>query len=172
MKAIETIVYDFRELSKEAKQIAIDKWYEHEDYPMLNDNLFDNFCELATLHGVEYENIKLYYSLSHSQGDGLCFVGILRKNGIDLYLTHTSRYYYAKSVSMEFIQHLPDESIEVAVDDNEDASNLFDIYISICNALEKIGYAEINYRMNEEEFNELCESNEWTFLPSGIMKNY
>ena len=35
MKTIETVVYNFDELTKEAKEKAIQKYYENEDYPFL-----------------------------------------------------------------------------------------------------------------------------------------
>ena len=129
---------------------------------------------LAEENGITYADIRLLYSLSWSQGDGLCFTGTIRKNGINLFLTHRYRYYFAKSVTMEFTD---DESGE-GLDPNDklskdiEANNLRDIYLDICNKLEKLGYGILEYRMNDEEFLELCEDSEYTFLPDGTMKNY
>lgn len=163
MKTIETIVYEFNELSKEAKQKAIDNWYEHEDYPFLEDEIYCEFEELAKKHGIEYSDIKLYYSLGCCQGDGLCFVGTIRKDGIDMYIKHTGRYYNERSTERTCCNEDGDYC---------DSEQLEKIYFDICQKLEKYGYSIIDYRMDEDEFNDLCVSNEYTFLPNGTMKNY
>ena len=169
MKTIETVVYDFNELSKEAKEKAIQKWYETEEYPFLSEDLMEQFYELAKENGIEYDNIQLLYSLSWSQGDGLCFTGTIRKNGINLFLTHNWRYYYAKSVLMLFTNDESGEEVDPVI--NNYADILRGIYLDICSKLEKYGYKILEYRMDEEEFLEFCEENEYTFLPNRTMKN-
>jgi len=170
MKTIETVVYNFDELTKEAKEKAIQKYYEQEDYSFLSDDLYDQFCVLAEENGITYDAIKLLYSLSCSQGDGLCFTGTIRKNGINLFLTHNWRYYYAKSVNMVFTEDESGEEVEPET--NELAFDLQTLYLDICSKLERIGYDILEYRMDDEEFLELCEANEYIFLPDGTMKNY
>jgi hypothetical protein len=170
MKTIETVVYNFDELTKEAKEKAIQKYYENEDYSFLPDDLMRQFKYLAEENGITYADIRLLYSLSYSQGDGLCFTGTIRKNGINLFLTHNWRYYYAKSVHMVFTEDESGEEVEPET--NELAFDLQTLYLDICSILEKLGYGILEYRMDNEEFLEMCEANDYTFLPDGTMKNY
>jgi len=163
MKTIQTIVYDFSELSPSAKLNAIEEWYKNEDYPFLSNDIYEKFTELADQHGIEYDDIDIYYSLTYRQGDGLCVIGTIRKGNKSLFLKHHGHYCHAKSVEMMFTN----DGEEIDGDDE-----LEDIYFDICRELEKYGYSILEYRMDENEFNELCEANEYTFLPSGKMKNY
>ena len=45
MRTIETKVYSFSELSNEAKEKAIEKYYENENYPFLSDDLTESCKE-------------------------------------------------------------------------------------------------------------------------------
>jgi len=168
MKTISINLYKFSELSEEAKQTAIQKYYESEEYPFLEDDLTENCCELLREKDIDINNINLFYSLSYSQGDGLCFTGELKKDGITLNLTHNGHYYYAKSVNMEYY----DADGEEIEEENETAQELKSIYFDICDKLEKEGYSILEYRMNNEEMSELCEANDYYFLENGTMRNY
>jgi hypothetical protein len=154
-------IYQFSELSDEAKQKAIDKWYEFEDYPFLEEELTQLVTEKLEEAGVKHNSINLLYSLSYCQGDGLCFTGTIEKDGKRLELTHNYRYYFASSVTMSFTD---DEGEEV--DDDE---TLKAVYFNVCKEVEKIGYDIIEYRMTFEEMDEHCEANLYEFDESGIM---
>lgn len=75
MKTIEITLYKFQELSEDAKQTAIEKCRENENY--LNyewyDGIYEDFKTIAGLMGVTIDNI--YWSGFYSQGDGACFEG-------------------------------------------------------------------------------------------------
>ena len=64
-------VYKFNELTKEAKENAINKWYEDEEYPFLEEDLRQELENIDTLK--LFSDVKLQYSLSCCQGDGLSF---------------------------------------------------------------------------------------------------
>lgn len=164
MKTIEINLYSFSELSEEAKQKAIDKWYESEDYPFLETDLTESLKSLLEENKVQFNDINILYSLGYSQGDGLCFTGELIKDGKKLILKHSGRYYYAESVDMEFYDIETGEEIE-------EAEELKDIYFDVCEKIEKEGYSMLEYRMDFNEFDELCEANEYTFLEDGTMRN-
>ncbi len=168
MKTIQINLYKFSELSEEGKKKAIEEWYKNEDYPLLEDDLTESCFCLLQEKDVKYENIKLLYSLSNCQGDGLCFTGKIQKNNVILELTHNYRYYFAKSVTMEFY----DINGEEVGEETEAAQELKSIYLDICGKLEKEGYSNLEYRMNNEEMEDLCEANDYYFLESGIMRNY
>jgi hypothetical protein len=70
---VTTKVYSFDELSDEAKQAAIEKLYDiNVDYEWW-DSDFEDVKAIATLMGIEIEDI--YFSGFSSQGDGACFTG-------------------------------------------------------------------------------------------------
>jgi hypothetical protein len=159
MRTIETKVYSFSELSNEAKEKAIEKYYENENYPFLSDDLTESCKEYLKENNCIYRDIKLYYSLSNCQGDGLCFIGEIEKDGKLLKLTHNWRYYYASSVDMEFYDENGEEIEEV--------KELKDIYFDICNKLENEGYGIIEYRMDNEEFCEFSDENGYEYTEDG-----
>ncbi len=75
METICTTVYQFDELSDDAKQEARDWWREggfDYDYEWW-DGVYDLAKEAAGMLGIEIENI--WFSGFSSQGDGACFVG-------------------------------------------------------------------------------------------------
>jgi len=159
MKTIEIQLYKFSELSETAKQTAIDKWYETEGYPFLSDNLTEAVTEKLHERGCEVSDIKLLYSLGYSQGDGLCFTGTIEKEGYRLELSHRHNYYFSRSITMDFYDK-----------DGEDVDTveaLQDIYFSICREVEKIGYDELEYRMNFDEFSELSDANDYDYTEDG-----
>ena len=163
VKVLKINLYSFDQLSEDAKKNAISKWYDIEDYPFLADDLTENLHELLQSEGVESNGLQLLYSLSYSQGDGLCFTGEISKSGNTLKLSHRSHYYYATSVSFDYT--------DSEGEDIEEVEELREIYLRVCNKLEKIGYNCIEYRMNNEEFTDLCEANNYTFTIDGLMNN-
>ena len=64
-------VYNFNELNNESKDYAIEKYYETEDYYFLEDDILEELYQLDK-HKI-FEEVKLRYSLSWCQGDGLSF---------------------------------------------------------------------------------------------------
>ncbi len=160
-------LYKFSELSKEAKEKVIEKHYENEEHPFLEDNLKEFLIAGLTERGIEFDrdDIKVLYSFSYSQGDGFCFTGKLTKNGILLKLTHNYRYYYDKSVEREFFDTETGEELDGEF--NEKDIELWTDYLALCKECEKQGYDELEYRMNDEEFEEYSEDNEYMYFKSG-----
>lgn len=182
-------VYSFDELSEEAKQTALDKWYENEDYPFLSydlENEATNFDEYNI-----FENVKLCYSLSYCQGDGLSFDSDInidnylnaftklpewKKKAIieQCYKPHTSANtgHYCYCSKSDFNYDLNDTTkdyplLNALIEDI--CKEITDYYLDICSKLEKSGYSIIEYRMNFEEFDEYCEANEYQFDINGNM---
>lgn len=165
MKTKTINLYTFAELSETAKQTAIDKWYEFEDYQFLSEELTELCHNLLESRGCTFDSIELLYSLSNCQGDGLCFTGNIEKDGKRLKLSHSYRYYFASSVTMKFYD------IETGEDLEEEDENLKDIYFDICKQLKSEGYQIIEYRMNFDEAEDLFEANDYTFTVNGIIDN-
>lgn len=73
MRTIELTAYSFDELSKEAKEKAIERFQninvEHDWY----DFVFDDAKTIASLMGIDIK--RIFFSGFWSQGDGACFEG-------------------------------------------------------------------------------------------------
>ena len=66
--------YSFGELSEEAQQTALEKFYDiNVDFEEWSECIIDDAKELGSLMGIEIRNI--FYSGFYSQGDGACFEG-------------------------------------------------------------------------------------------------
>lgn len=166
MKIKEINVYEFDELSEEAKQQAINNWYTNETYPCLEDNLEEFSYPLLEDNKIEImKNFDILYSLSNCQGDGVCFVGEFKWKKYHISITHNFRYYHNRSTDINITTQFDNEAKEEIYKDFKK------IYYSICDKIEKGGYEELEYRMDFKEFEELCQVNEYTFLENGTMEN-
>lgn len=157
-------VYRFKELSKEAKEKAIEKWYEHEDYHFLAEDLKESCKALLEQYKVKYEALELLYSLSYCQGDGLCFTGNFEYKKRHYKIEHHYRYYFARSVE---ITEIKDEEEEYFNFQDDKDNPFIKLYLKIAKELEKEGYGILEYRMDEKEFNEHCERNDYWFTEAG-----
>jgi hypothetical protein len=185
-------IYNFNELSKEAKEYAINNWYEHEDYPFLEDDILEGLKQIDKY----FFDVELQYSLSYSQGDGLSFKGTLNlKKFLDekyskklrksyqhalwdyIYSVNSTgnggNYCYAHKNDIEYTENYNDCKEHKYIDKLWDdvLEEIKEYYIELCDKLEKYGYSILEYRMNNEEFLELCEANEYNFYKDGKMAN-
>ena len=173
-------VYNFNELSHEAKDKAINKF--RDSYEIDLDFFNDNAREIISERGFK-GNIKLQYSLSSSQGDGLSFgcdyfdseklheiftevLGTGKDKTIETIFNNSyfklngnsGRYCYANIGDLEYIfdDNINAPNIEEVVGKVE--TKLLEIYLKLCSELEKIGYDEIEYQYSDEFIaNELIE---------------
>ena len=187
-------VFEFKELSKETKQTVIDKWYENEQYPFLEEDIKEGLEQIDE-HNI-FDDVEFRYSLSWCQGDGLSFssnINILnflnniyskklpqwKKNGIKEYIFdalskyNTGHYAYAHENDLDFNCNYQDNIERRNLEKlwNEIFAEMVEYYMEICDKLEKHGYSILEYRMDFDEFSELCESNEYKFLQDGEMFN-
>lgn len=183
VKFLQIALFKFEDLGEAAKQKAIDKYYENEDYPFLSDDLAEDVASQLEAKKVKHENLKVMYSLGYSQGDGLCFTGEFTKGGVRMSIDHNYRYYFASSVSFEFMSAKDGGQLDEETGANNDGSGrpskarkaqidkLKAIYFEIAKKAEKYGYSVLEYRMNFEEFADHCEANKYTFEADGTMNN-
>jgi len=160
--------YKFSELSPEAKEKAKKSYYESvqygcEQYEFLQENLTEILKADLKEAGIEYEDLEVLYSLSYSQGDGLCFTGKFKDNDFSVVITHRGRYYHSNSVDFQFYDEAGEE-----IEDNEEFKKW---YKDECKKLEKEGYAEVEYIMDDKEFSELSDDNGWEFTEDGTIFN-
>ena len=160
-------VYQFKELSKEVKEKVKATWYENEDYYMLSDDLKESCKMFLDENKIKYnDDLNLGYSLSYSQGDGLNFTGNFEWKKYLIKITHSWRYSFASSSDIVIMDEEGEE-----INDEKIEKQFKDLYLDICKKLENEGYGVIEYRMDDKEFQELCNSNEYNFLKDGKMVN-
>jgi len=159
MKTIRTKVYQFSELSNEAKKKAIEKFRDiNTDFDDWHEPILEGAIE--DLKEAGYNDPKIYYSGFASQGDGACFTcssidfNIFlggKYKGLDIRadITHTYRYYFATSTTV----NLNDDSNNA--DLSEDNYNV--IQHDIENEREKLGNKI--YKALEDYYFELQEDN-------------
>lgn len=83
----ETIkIYKFEELSKEAQEVAIEKWRNSMDWGIESQQITENFE--YRLQELNYPTQDISWSLSYCQGDGVAFYGTI---GIDNMIHITER---------------------------------------------------------------------------------
>ena len=175
MRTEQIEIYKFEDLSEEAREKAIEDLREHnnnDNHYFLEEELNELLKEELDENNIKhYDDLKLYYSFSYSQGDGLCFIGNFRFKDFEFGIKHNSNYYHKNSTEIWFIDEFQEEdnlSEIVRQKAIEKAEEEFkEIYSKICDKLEKIGYEAIEYENSEENLKELIEANEYEFLENG-----
>ena len=162
MKTTQINLYEFDELSEDAKSKALNNHNENNDYYFLEENLNEYLRQLLEDNGIKGD-AKLYYNLSYSQGDGVNFEGNFEYKNIYFDISQEGRCIEAQ---FDEDDELKNDLIEVIEQDFKE------IYATICDSVKKIGYSEIEYEQSEENFKELCECNEYTFEIDGTMRNF
>lgn len=191
MRTIRTKVYNFEELSSDAKAVAIE-WYKKDDKFYLD--FFNDDAKEQIENAGFYDNVKLQYSLSYSQGDGLSFscnkvkeslllsffAEILGENKVKIAKiilencsfentgNNGNNYCYASRNDIEFIC----ESYKSDIDNIDNIvsqveSKIKDVYMNLCENLEKQGYSDIEYQRSDEAVIESIIANEYEFTVNG-----
>lgn len=192
MRIMETEVYTFDELSDDAKENAIEKFREDKEYLYLDHFYEDCVYQLKELGFV---NPKIQYSLGYCQGDGLSFEAdkyirledlyieelgkgkeytaqLLADNSTFICTGNEGRYCYASTSDIDLYIENYNSAINT---DCENINNVVDVvrgkledlYIDICNDLEKQGYDEIEYQLSDECIIEDIQCNEYEFTEEG-----
>jgi len=183
-------IYNFNELSQTAKDTAINNFRDVHEIHL--DFFNDEAKEIISQRGFK-GNIKLQYSLSNCQGDGLSFgcdyfdsqklheifkevLGSGKDKTIEILMNNyayftldgnNSRYCYAHKNDLEYIfdDNINAPNIKEVVGKVEE--KLVEIYLNLCKELEKMGYDEIEYQYSDEYIiTELIER-EYEFLENG-----
>jgi hypothetical protein len=190
MKTIEIQLYKFTELSEPAKNVAIEKQRNYE----IEFDWFSDFCHEQISENGFKGNIKLQYSLSYSQGDGLSFscdyfdnlnalfveiLGTEKQKTIDFIIDNCSlkinsnngRYCYAhrNDVNFELDNYYVKSSTNLDNLISKVETKLRDLYINLCNELEKQGYDEIENQYSDEYITETLIENDCYFTIDGLI---
>lgn len=159
MKTITKNIYSFNELSKEAQEKAHQEYIKNNEYEGLLSEMIDTLKDELKNHNIEETGFtKVLYSLSHSQGDGACFIGDFTWDNIEISITHNFRYYHEYSTTI-------DGYFKSAKQEEEFKK----IYYKICNQLETIGYNYISMEDSLETFTQLAEDMDYMFYEDGTI---
>lgn len=183
MKTKTINLYSFDELSEDAKKKAHETWKKDNDYPFmedcLNEYLHEELVEnkIVDVNG-EYDTVNqvrpknkagVLYSLGYSQGDGLCFTGEFTWKKYTIYITHKGRYVHSNST---FIEIQETDNLGFHMDDeHKDVKKFEALYQKICKTLEERGSNFMEEEDSLENFEQICEANEYTFRSDGVMEN-
>lgn len=170
MKQVEVTLYNYSELSDEAKEKALsDRNREYND-PLLQSHMINLLGEKLDWYGIETESDPdVRYSLSHSQGDGFMFIGSFSFKGNRVDIEHHDNLYYHKhTAQMTWPDFVGGEKEN---EEEEIAEEFITLYRTICDELEALGYDEIEYQTSSEAFEEECDANSYTFEADGEMRN-
>lgn len=165
MKTVSLTLYNYEELSEEAKKKAHSKWNENDDMPFLSDCMKEKACDLITEAGMTVEDMKVFYCLSWSQGDGAMIEGLFTWEGNEYRVKHTGHYYHERSTIIDAISEDEDGNT------TGDEKAFEEAYIPVCTALARFGYDYIEAEQSEQSFIDACEANEYTFEEDGTMRN-
>lgn len=169
MRTIKTNLYTFDELSKEAKEKAIkDQQASLNDMieDWLSDYLKEDLEEMLEKLGIDGNIKDLFYSLSYSQGDGLCFTGNFTWENWQVSITHRGNYYYSSSANIDIYE------IDTPLTDdnyNQILERITKIYETICKDLEDNGYSYIEQETSEERAIEYIQDNQFEFYEDGTL---
>jgi hypothetical protein len=190
MKTIEIKLYKFTELSEQAKNVAIEKQRNHE----IDFDWFSDYCHEQISEKGFKGNIKLQYSLSYCQGDGLSFscdyfnnlnalfveiLGTEKQKTIDCIINNCSlkikgndrRYCYAhrNDINFELDNYYVKSSTNLDNLISEVESKLKDLYIDLCNELQKQGYDDIENQYSDEYITETLIEKDYYFTIDGLI---
>jgi hypothetical protein len=167
-------LYRFDELSKEAKDKAIEYFREQEEFYFLEDDMKNELDNILD----DNEDIKaigetkVYYSLSYSQGDGVMFEGQFKMSkypNLIFEVKHSGHYYHEYSKTTEIIEDF-DEGEPMSTNEYRKADLEFEKwYLETCINLKKYGYEVIEYEQSDEAITEFIEVNEYEFLEDGTI---
>ena len=164
MRIAEVEVYKFEELSEEVKNKVIEAFREKEDTPFLYDDLHESLVydlKENKIHVRDTNDLKMYYSLGYSQGDGLCFVGRFKWKNYYITIEHSSHYYHEYSTSIYITTNYGNDAKEEVYEEFKE------LYYSICVKLKKYGYDYIEDATSDESIKENIKVNEYEFYKNG-----
>lgn len=167
----ETTVYEFDELSEDAKQHAIEQWIENDDMPFLYEYMMEELERLFAKYKITSDNAAIRYSLSYSQGDGASFTGDIEwrgtwsarvvTNGYGNYYSH----YNTVNIDTDEVRSIKTDKPAPQATIDKLAGIIQDIGIE----LEKSGYAYIDDCHSDEAVADTLRANEYEFTAEGDM---
>lgn len=169
MKTITKTIYQFAELNDEAKKKAVKNYLDDlDDYHFLPDDMRYKAEELLKENGLEVVgNFQVFYSLSHSQGDGAMIEGEFEWKGYGVKVKHKGHYYHERSTSIEIWR----EEGDIVVDADTKIYTEFEeeVYVPMCKELADYGYDCIDTFREFDNVADILISMDYWFTADGEM---
>lgn len=156
-------IYEFSELSEDVKT-KVKEWYLNNFY---QNEEFSDMCKEELSHRFPKSDLKVQYSLSYCQGDGL-----------NVYITLPQNYRYAYCMVdridlAEEWEYILTEITPPFKNLNKKLMKRFqqyivDLFTKFCAELEAAGY-QFFYSIDDESMENVCKINEWEFLEDGTL---
>ena len=157
-------VYKFDELpTQEAKDKAIAHERNSNDLPFMSDYMDELARNLLAEHKIHFDTLRVFYSLSNCQGDGVMFEMSGKWKNYFITVKHSGHYYH---------EHSKDTTITTRADNDakEEIYKEFDaVYVTICKELEREGYNYIEQEQSDENIAETLRINEYNFTIDGLI---
>jgi hypothetical protein len=164
MKIVELKLYEFNELSDNAKEKARNWYKEGNNYDFLDEFITDFVTERLQEIGFFVDDLVVSYDLGYSQGDGASFTAKLTK-GLESYEVNRSDSRYSHYMTICEVYH------EDADGNIIDEPELLETMRQIAKDAEKAGYEYIEAEDSDESVDENITANEYTFEADGTRRN-
>lgn len=173
MRTTQIQVYKFKDLKTDIQEKVLNRFREKNDYPFLENDLTEYLKEILNENGIKVNDLKIEYDLSYRQGSGFCFYGDFEYKGYNFRIKKSNSHYshkYTTDIYLSELENLTDldnydKLTELVLNKLEE--NFKELYLNICDKLEKQGYAEIEYIDSDDYIKENIEINEYEFLENG-----
>jgi hypothetical protein len=163
METVTTKVYNYTELSDEAKEKAREWYKEGDELPFLPEDINEQAHNIINNHkdldDVVIENI--FYSLSYCQGDGLMIEMTGNYKEFHFKVKQNGHYNHERSTTISLWN---DECEE---EDHEEFEEK--VYIPICEELRDFGYDTIESMNNDEFVADALTNNDYQFYSDGSL---
>ena len=176
MKKIEILLYSFSELSQEAKEYALNKWNENNDYHF-GDEALESLKKFAEHFNAELRD----WSIDYLEGYRSHVKFVLPEpeptekelkemiKSMGSYNKKTLRGLGdCKFTGVCFDENCADGAREAFV---KGERNLLELLFAGYGEWHRAVTGDVEYQMSEEAFAETCEANEYTFEENGKMRN-
>ena len=149
---------------------------------------FSEICENELSVLFPHSSLRVEYSLSYSQGDGLNIYGVLdledalmrvmfdmgdEEQYILTKLLDKNHYTYRMRQNGRYSYSICDRHfyVEDLIPENEDDEAVMSALVrenlvELCGTFEQMGY-EFFYEVSDEDMREICEANDWEFTADG-----
>ena len=165
MKTTTVKTYDFEELGEEAKSKACEWYRSINEYDFLKDSLENDLALRLEEQGLSYSEIRVFYSLSYCQGDGVMFEADgLEWEGYTVNVKHGGRYYHENSGEYTFYDKDGEEYWTEGL-----KAKFHAWYAPLCESLARFGYDEIEYENRDEVIGEYLQDSSHQFLEDGTL---
>lgn len=151
-------VYFFEQLNDDAKEKAREWYKEGNDYPLLKEDIKEFIAGKLEDAGYDVEDLKVLYSLSYCQGDGVSFTATLLKGNERYEVNQSGLYVHEMTMRVYHEDENGNETDEPA---------MLEEMRAIAKKATKIGYNHIENEDSDENVDDNIIINEYTFTSEG-----